>query len=195
MRFGPRRALLRAAHRSQAGVSLIEALIVVVIASAVVLVIAYGLQVSVETDGRTNRQQRMNLALSTLTDGLRRVDYESCDGSAGHRCPNDTQDSGGRTANALVYESLLQSQVLDADPTAAAALNGITWTVDSVDYWQPVGYATVTDPSASTTSIEASGGGFDTTFNADSGSQRITITVSMGGETLTGSTVKRTRIG
>lgn len=195
MTTGPRRASLRAAQRSQAGVSLLEALIVVFLASVVVLVIAYGLQVSVETDGRTNRQQRMGLALSTLTDGLRRIDYVSCDGST-VVCPNDVQDAGGRTANALVYESKLQSQLVDADPSVKAALQGVTWKVDSVEYWDPVTYTTDTDPDSSTTSISATGGGgYSSTFSAVSGAQRITITVSIGGDSLTGSAVKDTGVG
>lgn len=175
-----------ARRRTQDGATLIEALLVVMLASAVVLVIAYGLQVSVETDGRTNRQQRMNLALSTLTDGLRQVDFvPPCDGTVSHPCPNDVQGIGGRSAHAVAYQTVLQNQLVDTDPDVQEALEGVSWQVDSVEYWQPVDYSG-TDPA---------GGGYDAAFVADAAAERLTLTVSLRGETLTGSAVKRKAVG
>lgn len=186
--------------RSQAGVSLIEVLMVLVLTSAVVLTIAYGLQVSVTTDGQTNRQQRMSLALSTLTDGLRQLQgdgrYIACDGTNAHRCPNDVQDADGRSANALSYESALKAQVAMPSGTVIDALKGVDWQVSKVEYWQPIAFATQSAGSPPTTSVIASsGGGYGPTFSDTSGSQRITIRVSIGGESLTGSAVQRSGAG
>lgn len=201
-----RRADRPTPSRSQAGVSLLEALIVVLLASVVVLTIAYGLQVSVTTDGQTNRQQRMNLALSTLTDGLRQIQgldnhnhplrYIVCDGSTAHPCPNDAVDAGGRSAAALSYQAVLNAQVATSGGSVIDALKGIDWRVDSVEYWQPITYETESSGSPTTTALVASGGGgYGPDFNPTSGSQRVTITVSMQGESLTGSAVQRSGPG
>lgn len=167
---------------------MIEALIVVVLASVVVLTIAYGLQVSVTTDGQTNRKQRMGLALSTLTDGMRRVAFVTCNDPAvpGNGCDFGISDQVARVAAA--YQAQLSGVVSGSD-----AVNRVTWKVDTVQFWQPITYTT--SSNTTTTSIGSSGGGYGTTFDANASAQRVRIVVSINDESLTGYAIKRSGVG
>lgn len=158
--------------RGQAGVSLVETLVVLALVSAVVLVFALGLQTVVNLDGRTNRQQRNNLAVSSVTEALRRndVSYQVC-------CP-DSQvcDFGGAATLADRYEERA------LDKLAAGDGDVPEFQVTEVAYWRAGDFTT---PSSTV------GGQFQSTCIPDAAALRLTVEVSLGGDVLTGEVVKR----
>jgi type II secretory pathway pseudopilin PulG len=109
-------------------VSLVEALVVLFLASVLILALAIGLQTSVETDGRTNRQQRGNAGLTSVAEVVRRfdVDFKVC-------CPTDLScDIEGAPTLAKYYENRIQSSInADADSTL-----DVDFEVTEVDFWK-----------------------------------------------------------
>lgn len=168
MLLGPGRASFRAARGSQAGVSLLEALVVIVLVSFVVLTFAYGLQTAVTTDGRTNRQQRMNLALTSLSETLRQADWIV-------PCPASGDFKGEST--------LAAGYVTEIPDTVKATNFGVSgFEVTGVDYWEPGDFSNPADPK---------GGEFGSTCDANTSAVRIRFGVSLGGDSMSGELVKR----
>lgn len=161
----------RCRRREQAGVSLIETLIVIVLVSLVVLVFAAGLQTSVTTDGQTSRQQRLNLALTSFAEGLRRVtvptDYWQC------------IDSFAEPTVEEAFLALYNSLPAD-DREATDAVTSIE--ITDVSYWQPGDYSVAGDPE---------GGSWGSTCVPGAGAVRLGMRVTLRDQTLTGEVVKR----
>lgn len=158
-------------HRGQAGVSLVETLIVIALVSAVVLIFALGLQTSVTADGQTLRAQRMNLALSSFGEGLRRVtvptDYWQC------------IDSFAEPTVEEAFLALYNSLPAD-DREATDAVDSIE--VADVQYWQPGDYSTPGDPE---------GGSWGDNCVPGAGAVKLSMTVTLGGDSLSGEVVRR----
>ncbi len=72
-------------RRGQGGFTLLEAVIVVLVASVGIVSIAIGLQTAVTQDNRSNEQQRFNLAVTSFAEAVKRptvwVDCECPDPS------------------------------------------------------------------------------------------------------------------
>lgn len=164
-------ALRPGRRRDQAGVSLIETLIVIVLVSAVVLVFALGLQTSVTTDGQSSRTQRMNVALSSFGEGLRRItvpgDYWQC------------VDSFAEPTIEEAFLALYNSLPAD-DREATDAMSSIE--ITDVQYWQPGDYSVAGDPE---------GGAWGDTCVAGGGAVKLSMRVNLSDESLTGEVVKR----
>jgi prepilin-type N-terminal cleavage/methylation domain-containing protein len=163
---------VRRYRQNQSGVSLVEMLVVLALVSGIVLVLALGLQTVVTTDGRTNRKQRNNLALTSVTEALRRndVSYQVC-------CPDsEICNFDGAASLADRYEERALDKLGDGDAEIP------DFQVTEVAYWQAGDFAT--PPSTE-------GGKFSTTCIPDATALRLSVEVSLSGETLRGQVVKR----
>lgn len=170
--------------RTQAGVSLIEALVVVVIVSSVVLVFALGLQTVATNDGRTNREQRMNLALTSFAEDLRQVRWITPCVTPADYLGEATLEDG--------YESLLpestQLRPYDVDDIE----------ITGVSYWKPNEFTPTgltvpptVAPGASTTVPPGTFGDVSVCDPAQTQLVTLALRVSLGGDDLDGEVVKR----
>lgn len=186
----------------QSGFSLIEALLVLVIASAVILVLAVGMQTVVETDGQTNRIQRGGLALTTVTEALRSSDVPFV------QCPV------GATTIERTYEDAVKQRLQDVDkvvvptftfPEDSGKVITPSFAIVQVDYWTPPTFSAastsggvwVTTSTTTTTALAPGGPGTagqcvpDTPGGDPPTLLRFRVAVTTGKETLYGEVVKR----
>ena len=126
---------------SQAGTTLLESLLVVVLVGVLILTLATGLLASTVGARRVNNSQRLSLAITSISETMRQMKYRPA--SAG--CTS-AGDAGGYLADYLA---------LPADQRTATS--GLTVEVVSVKYWK-LAYTTTTlasTPQWSTTCVEA----------------------------------------
>lgn len=118
--------------RGQAGFTLVEGLLVVVISSIAVLSIALGLQTSVTLDNRSNEQQRLNLAITTFGESVKQSAW------VWPVCPANTTPPAS-TAEPLSPPPSHAHRILDnstSAPEVAAWVDvGIVFIVTGVSYW------------------------------------------------------------
>lgn len=155
----------------QSGFSLIETLIVIVLISTVVLTFAVGLQTSVISDGKTNREQRLNLALTSLTEGFRRVTVPDDIWN----CVDSFAEPTIEEAYLALYNSLPAGERKGTDAVTSFA-------VTDVAYWQPGSFDV---PGATVP------GHFDSTCEPSAGAVRLQVQVRLSDSKLTGEVVMR----
>lgn len=165
------RAWGRGRQRSQQGFSLIEALVVIFLISTVVLTFAVGLQASVTSDGKTNREQRLNLALTSFAEGLRRVTVPD----SYWNCVNSYAEPTLEDAYMALYNSLSAADRAGTDAVDSAAVTGVS-------FWQPGDFSV----PASTVP-----GTFGSTCVPGAGAVKLKIQVGLGDNVLVGEIVKR----
>lgn len=59
----------------EGGFTLLEAVLVIIVTSIGILSVAYGLLAAINADGRANKLQRLNLAMTTAVDALKQTPY------------------------------------------------------------------------------------------------------------------------
>lgn len=161
----------------ESGASLVEALVVLFLASVVILVFAFALETVIRTDGLTSRQQRNNLVLTSVTEALRRNDlsYYVC-------CPGDPTpcDFGSGTT----LEARYKERVIDKLSTAGNAVPDFD--ITEVAYWKPGSY-----PAAPATTVGGSFSAGLASCDRNTSALRFKVAVRVGGDQLTGEVVKR----
>jgi Tfp pilus assembly protein PilV len=150
----------------QAGLSLVESIITVLLASVVVLALAGAMLTLITTSRATSDAQRIQAALTSYTESLKAAPYVAC--------PVAGQDV------AQLADDYEQAASTWTPPAAAGPEDVVTVGIDRIEFWEPAAGAA---PTA---------GRFRTTCpTADGGAQRISVTVTRGGQSVSGQTVVR----
>lgn len=135
---------VRGAHRGQAGFTLLEAVLVVTIASIGILAIALGLLTSIRGDSLANRQQRLNLAMTTFADSVKRADWIAPACPAVGTTPPRTNDPNlkldatpaGRILYGIAGDDAAVAGVPRPDPgVRQLRTQGVVFSITDVQYW------------------------------------------------------------
>jgi type II secretory pathway pseudopilin PulG len=165
--------------RGQAGLSLLESVITIALASVVVLTLAGAMFTLVSTSASTNQAQRLQSALTSYTESLKadligpspalggEVPYRSCSDTSDPDDPSvDPEKLKIRYKNASTW------------PPAGSSFDGVV-EITGVDFWKPQ-------------VVGSSIGSFQPTCpEEDGGAQRIWVKVSQGAESVSGQAVVR----
>ena len=136
----------------EGGFTLLEAVLVVFVSSIGILSVALGLLTAINSDGRTNRAQRLNLAMTTVVDALKQQSYlpAVCPGVPNPAPRSDDADlslntsPAGRYLRRVVgdYDSVNQRWLLtpSGGPTGDEAVQGwvdegVVFIITDVQYW------------------------------------------------------------
>lgn len=179
--------------RGQAGVSLIEALLVLALTSGVILVIALGIQTAVTTDGQTSRIQRSGAALTSVTEALRSADVPFA------VCPTTSPTIEQQYERAVVDElrDVVKAEV-PVLPAGSVGSSVAAFRIVRIDVWSP----------PNITASGATGGSFSTTSStalpapgapstagqclpSDATALRVRVAVTLGKDVTYGEIVKR----
>ncbi len=123
--------------RAQAGFTLLEVALVLAITGIGILAVALGLLAAVNTDGRANRQQRINLAVTNLVDAVRRTDWVVPASCFAVSSPPPTSAD---TATALSANNSHAARIMErlvADPGVASWTSRVTFKITDVTFWNP----------------------------------------------------------
>lgn len=184
---------LRRRACGQGGVTLIEALVVLVLASVAILAFAVGLQTVVATDGATNRQQRSSAGMSSVAEVLRSFDRPDPTTKGGGVpwkvcCPTDPAcQLDGAADLAAYYRDKALAALSDNSEGSNKTLD---FRITSIEYRTGgtyTGATTVPADFSSTCPVTPSG----TTDAAAVTALRLTVKVNVGSTTETGVVVKR----
>ena len=136
---------VRRAARGQGGFTLLEAILVVTIASIGILAIALGLLTSIRGDGLANRQQRLNLAMTTFADSVKRADWmaPTCPAVAASGAPrtNDPnlrfgQDLASKVLYGIAGDEGAVANVPRPDPgVRQLRAEGVVFSITDIQYW------------------------------------------------------------
>jgi type II secretory pathway pseudopilin PulG len=158
----------------EGGFTLLEAVLVLFIASVGILSVALGLLTALNSDNRTNQAQRLNLAMTTVVDSLKQQSYlpAVCPGASTPAPRSDDPDLASNSSPAGRY---LRRVVGDWDPVTKTWLltpqgaptgdeavqgwidQGVVFSITDVQYW------------SSDTKNVASGDGFVYSTNVNPG--------------------------
>ena len=130
-----------ASHRlrttGEGGFTLLEAVLVVLVSSVGILAVALGLLSAISIDGRTNRQQRLNVASTTILDQLERTPPQTptCPEVSSPAPRSDQSALGANTSAAAKY---LRS-ALSAPQVQQWVDRGVVFSVTRLNYWASTG--------------------------------------------------------
>lgn len=136
----------------EGGFTLLEAVLVVFVSSVGILSVALGLLTAINSDGRTNRAQRLNLAMTTAVDALKQQSYlpAVCPGVSN---PAPRSDDANLSLNTSPAGRYLRRVVGDYDPVTKQWLltstggptgdeavqgwvdQGVVFSITDVQYW------------------------------------------------------------
>ncbi|MFZ4520032.1 MAG: hypothetical protein ACOYOP_16705 [Microthrixaceae bacterium] len=114
--------------------------LVITVTSIGILTIALGLLTTVKADGRSNRQQRLNLAVTSFNEAVKRGDWivPTCPAVSSPPATSADADLGADPSHA----ALILSQAL-ADPVVDEWVSrGVVFAVTGVQYWGADGQGT-----------------------------------------------------
>jgi Tfp pilus assembly protein PilV len=163
--------------RGQAGISLIESLIAVVLVSLVVLGLAGGFLTMMGATEASSSRQRREAALTSFTESLKQLSMVT---PAQSPLLSYTDCDPAVTPSALAsdYTTRYRSWPGRWQPSADNAVSNQT--ISDVEYWHPSGSGS----SAGTYDHNCAG--------SDHGAQRLTVTVDVAGDQATGQvTIRR----
>ena len=136
----------------EGGFTLLEAVLVVFVSSIGILSVALGLLSAINSDGRTNRAQRLNLAMTSVVDSLKQQSYlpAVCPGVSNPAPRSDdtnlasNSSPAGRYLRRVVgdYDPITKTWLLNAQggPTGDEAVQGwidqgVVYSITDVQYW------------------------------------------------------------
>lgn len=155
------RSLLLNTRRSEAGASLIEVMIALLLLSLVISALAAGLVTFMKVNALTSRHQQLTHAVGNTAEALKASPYRLCDSPT------------GGAATATQYNQAYGAWEFRWEP-----LENMTVEVINVEFWNPTSRDFITD-----TATACHGG--------DPGAQRLTVEVRWQGEQRRGQVVKR----
>lgn len=159
--------------REQAGFSLLEVLIAIVLTSTVILAIGAGMLTLMRSSKRAEDRQHMQLAISSFTESIKSIDYLDC----------GRVENGDGVVQPGEYDYVSYPNHFDADSLGVDSLS-----IVSIDYWKR---GSSTDPADAETFVPLASSSCGAIPPTDTGAQRFTVKLSYRDLTSQASIVKR----
>lgn len=131
----------------EGGFTLLEAVLVIFVTSIGILSVAYGLLAAINADGRANKQERLNLAITTAVDALKQTSFLPVECPAVSTPAPRSDDAAlasndspaGRYLKRIVgtYTKATDSWADGNKGVQDWIRQGVVYSIVDVDYWAP----------------------------------------------------------